>query len=157
MIRTLTLRPAATLTAILALSLALTACAREPGTAEVTIESDDAMQFNLTEFHVRSGQTVRLTLEHVGELSLEQMGHNVVILKADENPDTFGQRAASEGNRENQWLPEEMRDRVIAFTDMIGGGETTTIEFTAPEPGQYPYLCTFPGHYGVMQGTMVVN
>ena len=157
MYRTHTPRHAATLTAILTISLALTACAREPGTTEVTIKSDDAMQFDLTEFHVQSGQTVRLTLEHVGELSLEQMGHNVVILKPDEDPDAFGQRAAAEGNRENQWLPEEMRDRVVAFTDMIGGGETVTIEFTAPEPGRYPYLCTFPGHYGVMQGEMVVN
>jgi azurin len=32
------------------------------------------------------------------------------------------------------------------------------MRFEAPEkPGRYPYLCTFPGHWVVMKGVMIVR
>lgn len=141
------------------LLFALAACGQVERRAEVVIESDDQMNFDKDEFTVRAGQTVKLTLKHVGEMSLEQMGHNVAILEPGEDPVSFGQEVQQQGgNRENEWLPEPMRDRVIAFTRMLGGGETDTIEFTAPEePGRYPFLCTFPGHFGMMNGYMIVR
>jgi len=31
------------------------------------------------------------------------------------------------------------------------------LRFTAPDkPGEYPYICTFPGHWRIMQGVMKV-
>jgi len=40
---------------------------------------------------------------------------------------------------------------------MLGGGETTTIEFTAPGAGIYDYICSFPAHYGLMKGKLIVE
>jgi azurin len=40
---------------------------------------------------------------------------------------------------------------------MLGGGETTTIAFTAPAAGTYDYICSFPGHYGMMKGKLIVE
>ncbi|MFN5664281.1 MAG: plastocyanin/azurin family copper-binding protein [Bacteroidota bacterium] len=34
---------------------------------------------------------------------------------------------------------------------------TVTVEFTAPEPGTYTYICTYPGHWMAMQGTLIVE
>jgi azurin len=129
----------------------------EDGAVEVQIGSDDRMQYDVRLFTVPSGQTVRLTLRHDGRLPVEQMGHNVVILTEGEDAVSFGREAQRGGNLANHYLPEAMRDRVIAFTAMIGGGQTDTIEFEAPEPGRYPFVCTFPGHFSLMRGVMIVE
>ena len=43
-------------------------------------------------------------------------------------------------------------------TKLIGLGQSDLIEFTAPtEPGDYPYLCTFPGHWRLMNGVLKVT
>ena len=129
------------------------------GVAQVHISSDDVMRFDPLRFRVRPGQSVHMTLEHVGRMEVERMGHNVVILNADEDPGAFGREVQRRGGSlGNDYVPEPLRDRVIAFTAMIGGGETDTIAFAAPdEPGRYPFVCTFPGHYDVMQGEMLVD
>jgi azurin len=62
------------------------------------------------------------------------------------------------GALDNHYLPAAVRDRVIAFTPMLGGGQAATVEFKAPEaPGEYPFLCTFPGHAPSMNGIMTVE
>jgi azurin len=129
----------------------------DDGAVEVQIGSDDRMQYDVRVFTVPSARTVRLTLRHTGRLPIEQMGHNVVILAQGEDPVAFGREAQRGGNLSNHYLPEAIRDRVIAFTAMIGGGETDTIEFVSPAPGRYPFVCTFPGHFSLMRGVMVVE
>ena len=55
-----------------------------------------------------------------------------------------------------QYVPRT--DDVIAYTDIVDPSEEFTIYFRAPaEPGRYPYLCTFPGHWMVMNGEMIVE
>ncbi|MAV36818.1 MAG: heme-binding domain-containing protein [Planctomycetaceae bacterium] len=47
---------------------------------------------------------------------------------------------------------------VLAYTDVVFPGESFTIYFHAPEqPGRYPFLCTFPGHWLIMNGTLLVE
>jgi len=41
-------------------------------------------------------------------------------------------------------------------SSMLDHGQQSTINFIAPEPGDYPYLCTFPGHHILMRGMMRV-
>ena len=54
-------------------------------------------------------------------------------------------------------IPADMKDKFIAHTKMLGGGESDTIEFDAPAPGTYTFMCTFPGHYALMQGKFIVE
>jgi len=124
-------------------------------TISLVIESNDMMQFNLTKLEVTEGQTVSLTLKHVGQMSKDAMGHNWVLLVPGTDKATFG--AAAVSARETSYIPEDMKDQVIAFTEVVGGGEETTITFEAPAAGYYDFICSFPGHYGVMQGSFVVK
>lgn len=129
------------------------------GLLRVTIGSTDQMRFTVDDFEIPAGAPVELTLVHEGRMEARVMGHNVVILLPSEDPMAFGQEVmARDGSLDNDYVPEGMRERVVAHTPIIGGGETTTISFTAPEePDDYPFLCSFPGHFGIMQGTMRVR
>jgi azurin len=126
---------------------------------QITIEGTDQMKYSIEQFSVKPGQMVRLTLEHVGSLPASSMGHNVVIIEQGEDFMEFTADANDQGaNLDNDYLPKAVYDRVIAFTDLVGGGDSTTVEFKAPDKtGDYPYLCTFPGHAMQMNGTMAVE
>jgi azurin len=120
----------------------------------ITIEGNDMMQFNLNKIEISAGQTVTLTLKHVGQMSSVAMGHNWVLLKAGTDKAAFGMAAVS--SKDSGYIPLDMKESVIAFTPVIGGGESATITFEAPAAGYYEFICSFPGHYGIMNGSFVV-
>ena len=122
--------------------------------AYIGLTSNDAMKFNKKEIKVKAGQKVKLTLRHIGSLNKMLMGHNVVILKKGVDPVKFAALAAAE--RENDYIPKDSQD-ILVYTKLIGGGETTSIEFTAPEAGTYEFLCSFPGHIAMMRGKFIVE
>lgn len=123
--------------------------------AEITIESNDMMKFNTSILEVTEGQTVKLTLKHVGEMEKKAMGHNWVLLKKGVDKDTFAGAAIAAAD--NDYIPADRMDDIIAHTKMLGGGESDTIEFEAPAVGDYQFLCTFPGHVALMNGSLVVK
>lgn len=126
-----------------------------PSSVSLTIEGNDQMQYNKDELRVVEGQQVTLTLKHVGEMSKDVMGHNWVLLKLGTDIPAFGKAATSA--KENDYIPQDKVDQVIAHTKTIGGGEETSITFVAPKRGYYKFICSFPGHYGIMQGSFVVQ
>ena len=49
-------------------------------------------------------------------------------------------------------------EKILHHTKLLDQGTSETLRFTAPtEPGVYPYLCTFPGHWILMKGEMIVK
>lgn len=122
---------------------------------DVVITGDDLMKFNLKEIKVKSGEKVKITLKHVGKLDKNVMGHNFVLLVKGVDLVGFATKAATA--RDTDYIPEGSENDVIAHTKTIGGGETDVIEFDAPEPGTYEFLCSFPGHYAMMKGTFIVE
>lgn len=126
------------------------------GTAQITMTPvGNQMQFEQTEITVQPGETVELTFENTA--TSPAMAHNVVFLNTDDDAavNRVGQSALSAGP-EAEYVPED--DAIIAATDVAQPGETVTVTFTAPEePGAYTYVCTFPGHYATMQGTLRVD
>lgn len=123
-------------------------------TAEVTLNSNDAMKFDMSEIRVKEGQTVTLTLHHTGKLPKEAMGHNFVLLNQGVVMADFATEAVKA--KDNDYIPNDGKD-VIAHTKTIGGGETATVTFTAPAKGTYDFLCSFPGHYAMMNGKFIVE
>ncbi|BCU76570.1 azurin [Luteolibacter sp. LG18] len=126
--------------------------------AKVELTGNDAMQFSSKAFEVTAGQSVSLTFKHIGQLPKTAMGHNVVILKAGTAIPAFATKAMTA--KDTDYIPADAESKalIIAHTKTIGGGESDTITFTAPtEAGSYPFLCTFPGHFAVMQGVMTVK
>lgn len=138
---------------------AMQAFSDDGNVVELSIEGNDLMRFNTNLFQVKPGQMVRLTLKNVGILPAQSMGHNVVILKKGDSPFEFGADVNERGGSlANNYVPETLHDRVIAYTKLIGGGQTTSVTFKAPEePGTYPFLCSFPGHAGNMNGTVEIQ
>jgi len=120
---------------------------------EIKLSSTDNMLFDKNIIYVNSRQKVTLTLEHIGKMDKKIMGHNFVLLKKDVDVVSFATRAMVA--RDSEYIPEG--NETIAYTKLIGGGESDTIVFEAPEKGSYTYICSFPGHYGVMKGILIVK
>ena len=113
------------------------------------------MRYDKEEIKVKAGQKVKLNFSHSGKLPKESMGHNFVLLDQFVGVALFAANAAKASK--NDYIPEDQMDDIIAHTKMLGGGESTSIVFEAPEKGTYDYICTFPGHYGLMNGKLIVE
>ena len=118
----------------------------------VILNSNDQMKFDKKIIRVNANQKVSLTLNHNGRFPASSMGHNFVLIKKDVDVNEYALRAA--GARNSEYIPEG--DNEIAYTKMLGGGESDTITFDAPEPGTYVFICSFPGHYQLMMGEFIV-
>jgi azurin len=142
---------------VVAFSVALAACGgRADRAAEVRIRPvGNEMRFEQTEFTVRPGQQVRLVMENTA--TSIAMHHNIVVLNTTDG-DVVNRvgLAALEAGEAADYIPQDAS--ILAYTPMAAPGETTEVTFTAPmEPGTYLYICTYPGHYMMMQGTMTVT
>ena len=143
--------------------LSLTLCfvsihAKDKPVKEVTITGNDTMQFDIKNFEAKAGSKVKITLKNIGQVPKIAMGHNLVVLKKGITAIAFGQKALGAGANATNALPASLMGDVIAATKLLGPAESDTIEFTAPkEPGSYEYVCTFPGHFALMRGTMTVK
>ena len=115
----------------------------------------ERMLYDLKQFEVRAGQPVKLEFVNPDAIS-----HNLVIIR----PETE-EAVALEVNRMiadlkqieiGQYIPET--DAILFHTEMVPPNSSETLRFIAPkEPGNYPYICTFPGHWTIMKGVMVVK
>jgi len=130
------------------------ASTKDENVVEITITGNDQMQYNMAEMKVKAGQTVRLTLKHVGKMDKNVMGHNWVLLTKGTDIGAFGQAAVAA--KATDYIPAGT-DKVIAHTKLLSGGESDTIEFVAPAAGTYDFICSFPGHYALMKGKFIVE
>ncbi len=146
---------------ILGTALAATAAFSGPALAQdcaATVSANDLIQFVEKELRVsRSCTTFSLTLKHIGTLPAGTMGHNWVLTAT---PDymAVGMAGGSAGAANNHVPPNDAR--VLASTKVIGGGEETTISFDASKleaGGDYTYFCSFPGHFQLMSGKLIVE
>jgi azurin len=138
-----------------ALLYLVTGCSRAPEEPpkEVTIQADDKMRFDVTAFDAKPGQKISVTLKNVGTTPKFSMGHNFVILDRAVTTSNvqaaFLDKASMEASHD--YVPPGAKE-VLAHTKLLGPNETDTVTFNAPYiPGDYLYLCSFPGHY--TQGT----
>ena len=113
----------------------------------------DIMQYDKKSFTVPAGKRITLVFENP-----DGMQHNLLIIQ----PGTLEivGKAADDMLRsseayEKQYIPSV--PEVLHHTPLVNPGDSFTLEFTSPaEPGDYPYLCTFPGHWRGMNGIMHV-
>ena len=120
---------------------------------DLYVETDgDFLAFKPAELACPTGAHVKLTFHHAG--SRIQQKHDWVLLKPG-TADAF-MEAVLDAGEEHDWMPPD-DPRVIAATPEIDPGESVTIEFTAPAPGDYPFVCTYTGHGEVMRGVLHVT
>ena len=104
----------------------------------VILNSNDQMKFDKKIIKVNSSEKVTLTLNHTGRFPVSSMGHNFVLLKKGVDVNNYALKAA--GARNSEYIPDG--DNELAYTKMLGGGESDTITFDAPEPGTYIFICS---------------
>lgn len=124
----------------------------------LTIDSTDAMQYSTDSMTVpASCDEVTVTLTHSGQLPRETMGHNWVLTNT-ADADAVATAGISVG-LDGDYLPAD-DDRVIAATEIIGGGETTSVTFSTAglsADGDYTFFCSFPGHNVMMKGSFTIE
>jgi azurin len=121
---------------------------------KLEISGNDQMQYDKHELSVNAACTeVILTLHHSGKLPKAAMGHDWVLVNA---VDVTAVATAGMGAGQANDYVAPGDKRVLAHTQVIGGGETTSVTFPTSilkKGAPYKYLCTFPGHYSTMNGT----
>lgn len=127
-------------------------------TCSVDIEGNDSMQFNKQTIAIAADcKEVKLTLKHTGKLPVAAMGHNWVLTTTADF-DAVANAGVSAGQA-NHYVPKGDA-RVLAATNLIGGGETTSITFSTSKlkkGGDYTFFCSFPGHWSIMKGKLTFN
>jgi len=122
-------------------------------TVELTIATDgDLLAFKPTTLTCPTGAHVRLTFFHTGKNIRQE--HDWVLTEPGEAARVA--KAGLEAGERARYLPPGDR-RVLAATPLCGKGERVSVEFTAPAPGAYPFMCSFPGHDTFMHGVLNVT
>jgi len=118
----------------------------------VSVQGVEGLKFSLPAFDVKPGARVKLDFANTSD-----MLHNLVGVR----PGTavkVGEAAMRLGldGAKLEYVPRT--EDVLFHTAMLEPQKSETIYFVAPTtPGEYTYVCTFPGHYVTMQGTMRVG
>lgn len=111
----------------------------------------NAVRFDTVRFEVHAGGSVELTFQNGCVIP-----HNLVILRPGSESSVFAavEALGAEG-MEKGFVPDS--PAVIVASKLLLSGQKQTLLFRAPEaPGEYPYVCTFPGHWFTMKGVMGV-
>ena len=122
--------------------------------ARLRVDAIAGLQFAPKKLQVKAGSRVALTVTNT-DMS---MPHNFVLVQ----PDRL--QAVGEGSMKLAAGPDGYAKHyvindpgVIAMSPILQGGASYIVYFDAPrEPGNYPYLCTFPGHWQVTRGFLTV-
>ncbi len=144
-------------------SLALTGFAQDASVAVIELKPSanaaSPLSYEKTELSVKAGQKVKLTLNNSGGVLPQP--HNFLLLKPGKL-DAVGALAnamlADPQGMAKSYIPEGAKPDIVANTKLVQPNMSETIEFTAPaDAGDYPYICTFPGHWMLMRGVMHVT
>ncbi|HVS18136.1 MAG TPA: plastocyanin/azurin family copper-binding protein, partial [Planctomycetota bacterium] len=112
----------------------------------------DSLQYDRARFRVVAGRPVELVFDNV-----DIMPHNLVVTA----PGALAQVgraadriAADPDAASRDYVPD--LPEVLHATRQLRPGQSQRLEFVAPSPADYPYVCTFPGHWLRMNGVMEV-
>ena len=129
--------------------------APDSGTLRVTLGViPGEMKFDRTLITARVGQRVELTFNNT-----DDMQHNVVIFKRGEmasyEAELFG--SMNDANAQARGFVPDSPNLLVA-SRLLNARESVVLTFDAPaEPGDYPFVCSFPGHWLMMRGILRVE
>jgi azurin len=118
------------------------------------IQTAAGMQFAQKELHAKAGERISLKFENG-----DAMPHNWVLVKPGtaEAVGGLADRLITEPDAMSRSYVPDSPD-ILCHTRILDPLKSMTIHFNAPaQPGRYPYMCTFPGHWVLMRGVLVVE
>lgn len=110
------------------------------------------MKYDVSDFTVRPGESIKIVFENGDDLP-----HNFVLCQPGTDTAAMANRQMEKPEEavKRNWLPDDKR--ILLHSRLLNPHEREVLTFTAPgKPGDYPYVCTFPGHALTMRGTMKV-
>ena len=114
----------------------------------------DVMKYDKILVSAKAGTTIQIVLENP-----DFMQHNLVLIKPKtlEKVGAAADKLAQDPNGvKMQYVPK--MNEVIQATPLINPGGKYTLTIKVPDtPGDYPYVCTFPGHWRIMNGILRVT
>jgi putative heme-binding domain-containing protein len=131
----------------------------QPNVKAITISCQpERMLYTMKQFAVVAGQPVKIVFTNP-----DATDHNLVIVRPDALAEVgmaANEMAKDPRNANSDFIPASKQHLILHAAPMIGPTRKALVHvlrFHAPtEPGIYPYVCTFPGHWVVMNGEMVV-
>ncbi|RYE17233.1 MAG: auracyanin family protein [Sphingobacteriales bacterium] len=118
----------------------------------ITLGTQPGLKFDKTELTVKAGSKIKLTFSNN-----DDMPHNFVVVPEGQAI-AVGELAMKIGLSSTKLSHIPNTPKVLYNTTLVGPGSSQTIYFVAPTtPGKYTYVCTVPGHFYIMQGTLIVQ
>lgn len=114
----------------------------------------DVMKFDKEMLTAKAGTTIKLVLQNP-----DFMQHNFVLIQPDatEKVGAAADELAKIGDGSKLAYVPQLPE-VLAATPLVNPGGSYTLTIKLPDlPGDYPYLCTFPGHWRIMKGILRVT
>ena len=126
---------------------------REVAVRVVVVKTvEEEMRYDKPYFAVEAGRPVQVLLENE-----DLMPHNLVVTLPGQLKFVAarGLEVGPAGSEGKAYVSND--PQVLFATDLVDANARERLTFTAPsEPGEYPYVCTFPRHWPRMYGVMVV-
>ena len=130
-------------------SLSAPTVAATPGDTVVIASVGIELSYDVKEIRATAGDTLTIRYDN----SESEMTHNFVLVRAEEDIMPVG-NAALNAHR-NDFIPEDEMDRIIVHSRLLYPGESDTFSLVVPPPGTYPYICSYSGHFTMMQGRLI--
>ena len=125
-----------------------------PNARSIKISAGQNLTFSTPTLKARAGEVIRLTFANP-----DVVPHNWVLIRPGSLTrvgDLVNQIIAEPDAAIRGYVPRT--DDVLVYVDIVDAGQESSIYFKVPdEPGRYPYLCSFPGHWMIMNGVMIVE
>jgi putative heme-binding domain-containing protein len=121
---------------------------------EVRVEAGKNLTFTPSSLRVKAGEPIRLVFHNP-----DVVPHNWVLVKPGtlQQVGTLANHLIADPDAVARHYVPASKD-VLVYTDIVTPQESASIYFRAPaEKGRYPFLCTFPGHWMVMNGELQVD
>lgn len=109
------------------------------------------LSYDVTEIRASAGETITIRYDN----SQSAMPHNIVFVNSEADIQPVG--VASLRAHQNEYIPEdeESQEKIFGYTPLARPGDVVYVTITVPPPGTYPYICTYPGHFTMMQGRLI--
>lgn len=139
-----------------ATTAAVSAPAATAGEIVIKPGADNPLTYDIKKFTVKAGEKVKLTFNNQAAVP---QPHNLILGKIgskDRLVAAFTAMVTDPNGMTKGYIPES--PDIIVHTKLLMPGQSETLDFTAPaEAGEYPYICSFPGHSIMMNGVMKVE
>lgn len=149
----------AALTALCLITAAVSAQDADVAVIELKPHATNPLGYDKTDLTVKAGQKVKLTMNNTG--SIVPQPHNFILIKPGKEMVVGAQANAMMTDPQamaKNYIPDAAKADIIVHTKLVMPNASETIEFTAPaEAGDYPYMCSFPGHWLLMKGVMHIT